>query len=298
MLYLISKKIIFRRLFKQLLGITCFILCSTTTLSSQPISVLSWNIKFLPRFIAHIGHYPLKRVKPISMRIQESGADIVILQEAFDRKANRRLINSLNTTFPFTAGPANQKPGLKISSGILILSKTPLVFLGQTEFNDCKGIDCMARKGALLVETVIDSIRLQILGTHLQDGGPLAYKLNQYQQIAGLLRAHEEYGTPQIICGDFNTDRTDTNLYRAMLKILRAEDVQSKGSLLYSYDQGLNDMETYDPNYRKLIDYTLLKANGLPPIQTQREIVRYQYSWHKKHKDLSDHFGLMLELMY
>ena len=277
---------------------TLVLLLFFSSLSAQTISVLSWNIKFLPRAFAHIGHRPLKRVEPIATHLIASEADVLVLQEAFDRKAKRRLKKSLNLVYPYTYGPANQEPGFKINSGILILSKTPLLYRGEVEFSDCEKEDCFARKGALLVETVVAGRRIQVLGTHLEAGGPSSIKLTQYHEVAGLLRSHQLFGIPQIICGDFNTNQTNTYLYQAMLNILQAEDGPLYGELQYTSDHMLNDMDLYNPNDRKVIDYVFYKPNGVQPQNIYREVLRYQYPWNKKQKDLSDHFAVWMKLTF
>lgn len=265
---------------------------------TQELNVLSWNIKFLPRVLAHIGHRPLKRVPYIAEFLLKDSADVIVLQEAFDNVANKRLLKLLKEKYPYHVGPANKKGWFTINSGILIVSKVPLRERGTVDFKECEKEDCFARKGALLVEIDWYGKLIQILGTHLESGGPREIKLSQYQELAGLLRAHQNYGVPQLLCGDFNTEKSNADLYPKMLHVLQVEDGPLSGELQYTSDHLLNDMDSYDPNNREVIDYILYKGNGVEPVYSYREVVRPMHRWSKKHQDLSDHFGVRLRIRF
>jgi hypothetical protein len=62
-------------------------------------------------------------------------------------------------------------------------------------------------------------------------------------------------------------------------------------------DHLLNDMQDYNPAKRSLIDYVFFKPNGLTPLTTTRSVMQYEQQWHKKHKDLSDHFAVLMRMM-
>lgn len=265
---------------------------------TQELNVLSWNIKFLPRVLAHIGHRPLKRVPYIAEYLLKDSADVIVFQEAFDNVANRRLLKLLKEKYPYHIGPANKKGAFKISSGILIVSKIPMRERATVDFKDCEKEDCFARKGALLVEINWHGRLLHILGTHLEAGGPREIKLSQYQELAGLLRAHQNYGVPQLLCGDFNTAKTDQDLYPKMLTILQAEDGPLAGELKYTSDHVLNDMCPKKSKEQEVIDYILYKGNGVQPMYVYREVVRPLARWNKKHQDLSDHFGVRMRIRF
>lgn len=261
-------------------------------LGAQELTVISWNIKFLPRILAHIGHYPLKRVAPIAYHLLHDTADVIVLQEAFDNVANRRLLKALKPLYPYHIGPANKKGAFKLSSGILIVSRYPLKELGTVDFRSCEKEDCWARKGGLLVELSWEGRPIQVLGTHLEAGGGRNIKLEQYEELAGLVKDHQKPGVPQILCGDFNTRASDNFLYPRMLETLGATDGPLTGELQYTSDHLLNDMSTYRPEDREVIDFILYKGNGLEPRFIQRSVLRYTYRWHKGHQDLSDHFAV------
>lgn len=280
-------------------GFSLFSQSGTGSVQSQDeLTVLSWNIKFLPRFLGHIQHLPMKRVPYIADKLIANQVDIIVFQEAFDRSCNKKLKKLLLPVYPYCIGPANQKGGFKISSGVMIMSKLPLKELGTVDFKECEKEDCMARKGALLVETVWNGKRIQVLGTHLEAGGTRELKTTQYVELAGLLDQYKENGVPQLAAGDFNTHKDDTLLYHRLLRILEAEDGELTGVLQYTSDHALNDMDSYNPDRRGVIDYILYRGNGVSPSAIKREVVRHTERWHKKHVDLSDHFAVMMTIRF
>jgi len=265
---------------------------------AQDFTIISWNIKFLPRVLLHIKHRPLKRVQPIAEHLLKDTADVLVLQEAFDNLANRRLIKKLNGLYPFYIGPANKKCCFKLSSGILILSRHPIRQLATIDFKSCEKEDCFARKGALLVEVRWNDRQLQVLGTHLEAGGGKEIKMEQYQEIASIVKPNAKEGIPQFLCGDFNTRKTDTFLYPRMLAILDAEDGSLHGELQFTSDHLLNDMSNYRPDDREVIDFILYRGNGIPLQKATRSVTRYQSKWSKQNRDLSDHFGVKIRCVF
>lgn len=279
---------------------TVFVNAATPTeppiADTSAINILSWNIKMLPRSLTFIKHFPIKRAKIIPEKLNNSGYDVLVLQEAFDRKANRIMRKAMQQQYPYVIGPANQRPGFKVSSGVIIYSKYPMTQLGTVDFKRCEKEDCYARKGALLVQIVAHGDTFQVLGTHLEAGGSRELKTSQYVELAGLLDEHTKEGIPQLVCGDFNTHKDDTVLYPRLLSYIKGEDGELTGELQYTSDHLLNDMDSYDPNRRNVIDFIFYRPNGRPYKTTERSIARYCQKWDDKHSDLSDHFGVLMKL--
>lgn len=265
--------------------------------SIPPIHIISYNIQLLPRWIAHLKHKPMQRVPFIAREMIRENPDIIVFQEAFSKPCNKKLIALLKPHFPYIAGPANEKRGFKLSSGVLILSKTPLEILETIQFDTCEKEDCMARKGAILVQTSIRNQSLQILGTHMEAGGTAELKTSQFTQIKHLVERHQKPGIAQFLCGDFNIRQT-SDLYTKMLGDLAMYDSHPSGKLKYSADHALNDMNPIDPNERSLIDYIFLRNVSPTDWQVEREIMRYQAEWHKKRRDLSDHFAIKARIRF
>ncbi|GIV32927.1 MAG: hypothetical protein KatS3mg031_0462 [Chitinophagales bacterium] len=269
----------------------------------KELRILSWNIQMLPRFLVKISRGPMRRARLIPSKVVDDQIDIIVFQEVFDGRARRMLKKRLKDHYPHIVGPANRKPGsLKGNSGVMMFSKIPLKHLGEIRFKDCEGEDCYARKGALLAEGAWEGKVFQLLGTHLEAGGPDSIKRNQYREIRQLLDRHKKKNVPQVLCGDFNTDKDlKSDLYNDMLFTLEALDGDLEGELTYTSDELLNDMNLPAPGHkpkRKVIDYVLIRENGYKPKSVKRHVRQYQHRWSKKYKDLSDHNAVLMRVEF
>lgn len=284
---------------KAILAVFMMLILSPLVKASEEdkeLRILSYNIQMLPRWIAHLGHGPVKRAKLIPEKLIQDNIDIIVFQEAFDKHCMKLISRQLKTTYPYSIGPANDKKcGMKLNSGVMIFSKTPLTFVDQVDFTECEKEDCFARKGALLVETEFNGKKIQVLGTHKEAGGSLPLKAGQYIEILGMVRKHTKPNVPQFLCGDFNI-RKDSDLYFGMLGSFEMKDGPITGELQFTSDHLLNDMSSYRPDDRKIIDFIFYRGNGHEPISTTREIRRYIQRWHKDHEDLSDHLAVLMSI--
>lgn len=269
--------------------------------SANELRILSWNIQMLPRLIARVRRGPIRRSRLLPQHIIDDKIDIIIFQEAFDRRCRRILKRRLKEDYPYQAGPANKNFGLKTNSGAMIYSKYPIKEIAEINFNDCEGSDCYAHKGAILVEIEAKGQKMQILGTHLEAGGPDSIKYNQYNELAALTEKHRTEGVPLFLCGDFNTQKKDPNLYPAMLGTLDALDGPITGDLKFTSDELRNDMcGDEDPNKlkQKVIDYILFQPNGWEAEYMERNIRQYRERWSDEHMDLSDHNAVLMKIRY
>lgn len=264
--------------------------------SLPPVSILTWNIKMLPRGATFLHHHPIIRARIIPDVLIKEGADVVVFQEAYDAKAVRMLRKKLKSFYPYTQGYQNRKViTYKRAGGVLMFSKYPLKEIESIKYSWLEGIDKAAAKGALLVEVEHPQKKFQLLGTHMEAGGSRELKISQYKEAGELLKRHEQTGIPQFACGDFNTRKSDTVLYPKLITALQVEDGDICTSLQCTSDHLLNDMDTYNPDKRHLIDYVFMKPNGIQTQIATRSVMRYTHPWHKKHQDLSDHFAVLLK---
>jgi len=279
-----------------------FLLVFQVNANEPPLRIISWNVKFLPRqYRIAIKHHPVKRAKLIPEVLKMDSVDIICFQEAFDRKANQRLIAGLKEKFPYIVGPANEpkRKLFKLNSGVMFMSKYPLKNLGSVQFSDCQNEDCVAQKGGLLVEADVNGSPVQILGTHMDAGDDDEIRVKQVVQLQGLLERFKQRNVPQVICGDFNVDRNNRPVFERIKEIFnlhKDQDGEVDGELKYTYDPKRNDMNP-DKSKSKLIDFMFYKGNGLEAKQN-REIVQFKKRWKKKCEDLSDHFAVKLELWF
>ncbi len=242
-------------------------------------------------------------------QLQEHRADVVVLQEVFYSRARKILTKGLQKDYPYQTVVLNTKTiSLKSNGGVLILSKHPFVAPTQSiRFKARKGIDRMARKGAILVEVAYKGRHLQVIGTHLQAWSTDSILYQQYQQIYNeLLLPNSKPNIAQFICGDFNTlkqlpDSLPSRItpamvarlprYQKLLATLQAEDGELVGKQQYTMDRPHNDLCKSFKQYRLVLDYILLRKQG-QPLTLQRQVRIFRQQWHKKHQDLSDHYAV------
>ncbi|MES2622089.1 MAG: endonuclease/exonuclease/phosphatase family protein [Bacteroidota bacterium] len=270
----------------------------TDTIPPSQITIMSWNLKMLPRGgNAFLHHRPLKRAKLIPKKLMEENADVMVFQEMFDGAAVRILKRQLKASYPYCAGIKNRKViSYKRAGGVIMFSKYPMKEIKSIKYSQCKGIDCIGNKGSLLVEVEHPLKTLQVLGTHMQAGGGREIKISQYIEAGELLKKYEKEGVPQFAAGDFNTRNIDTVMYSKLLNALQAENGEFCTELKCTSDHLLSDMYDFRPDSRNTVDYVFYKGNGVKPATTTRSVMQYEQQWHKKHKDLSDHFAVVLRM--
>lgn len=260
---------------------------------------MTYNVKMLPRGATFLHHHPVIRARLIPAKLLAESPDVIVFEEAFDGAAIRALKKRLKATYPYMAGQHNRRVvTYKRAGGVLIFSKYPLKELESIGYSQCKGTDCLGHKGSILVEVEHPVQKFQLLGTHMQAGGNHQIKLSQYQEAAALVERNAQPGIPQFIAGDFNTHKDDTTLYTALVSALKAEDgpVDEEEKALGNHAQ--NDMRD-KPNPKKkkgVIDYVFVKTNGAKILSQQRYARQFQQQWSSKHKDLSDHFAVILKV--
>ncbi len=262
--------------------------------SKTTIKILSWNIYMLPAK-SFLFTKQTKRAKLIVEALANTDYDIIVFQEAFHKKAFRVLAEGLKNTFPHQIGPVNKGGLIQTNSGIWIISKIPIKEIGITKFEDCHGVDCMARKGALLIEATKEGHTFQVLGTHMQASGPDENRSRQFQQLSkDLIMPNEQAHIPQILCGDYNIVK-ESELYQALIENIKAED----GALVGEWQQTSTTPDYGEPKH--IIDYIFYKGNGKAPVKIERAVQRVTKEWTLKNKarlDLSDHFAVSIVLVF
>lgn len=267
------------------------ILCLNIKAQTQTddLKILSWNIYMLPgitNLSKEIDKSDKKgRANEIAEMVNKCNYDIIVFQEAFFNPARRVLSKEILEKYPFQYGPINpSKASLKTSSGIFVVSKTPLKVLDVIQYNACNGADCFAKKGAALLEGYHNGHRFQILGTHLNAGGPQWIRIEQYKQIRKLLDEFKLVDVPQIVCGDMNTHKEDLAYYNEMLKILDVTDIETKSTQIFTTAKD-----------RSVIDYIFLRKNETKIYATNKEVLWFKSPVERTKKlngNLSDHLSI------
>lgn len=258
------------------------------------LKILSWNIYMLPKIVPLKGK--LERAQAIVDELKKSDFDIIVFQEAFLKGARELIKEGLANEYPYEFGPANTGGFIREHSGVWIISKVDMKLLNTIVFKNCAGSDCLARKGAMLLEGKWNDKPFQLLGTHLQADGYDRIREKQMDQIyLELLAANKKEGIPQIICGDMNTESEMKEHYCSMLECLDAEDGEISSIEKCSYDGQNNPLaQSFGVTNKTNYDYILVRKNGAKMKSMKRSISVMK----KGKKFLSDHYGVVCELKF
>lgn len=258
------------------------------------LSILSWNIYMLPKFVVRPGKRD--RAHAIVEQLKTSNFDVIVFQEAFLPAARKIIQKGLSDIFPYHYGPANNSPSILTNSGVWVISRKPMKVVDEIRFEKCKGYDCYARKGAILLEGDNNGKPYQVLGTHLQADNEQDIRFKQMDQIYfDLLLKYKRDDVPQIVCGDLNTEQEMEDHYCEMLSCLDAEDGELGSIEKCTYDGVNNDIaQSYGAKTKFTLDYILLRSNGAKVNGVKRFVSIFK----KGRKHLSDHYGVVCELKF
>lgn len=259
---------------------------------SKDLKILSWNIYMLPYLSLFNGN--ASRAEVITDQLKKSDYQIVVFQEAFSSRIRRILKKQLADNFPFQYGPMNKNyTPFRTNSGLMIISKIPLQIIDQIEFGNLKGFDAVARKGAVLLEGEYSGSKFQLITTHLQaDDNENNIRATQCIEIKRkLLDPYFDHNKPQLICGDFNVDMSDTANYHFMLHTLEADNGNMVGDVHVTYDEVNNNLARNKNNKLKVLDYVLTRNTHLIN-KIDRRVEKFLTTVKGKKTNLSDHYAL------
>lgn len=287
-------------MFKKLIFSLVF-LCSSFTVfgQTQQIKILSWNIFMIPPTI--FKSCQCERAPLISAAVKSWDADVIIFQEAFQKKVRLMIWDLIKDKYPYETGVP--KSGfLKVHSGVWMVSKYPIEKQETIVYKAKKGSDGFAKKGATFIEVNMNGKKFQVIGTHTQSGSKYqATRYIQYKQLIDQLgNKYLDPTIPQFIGGDLNTDYKDQDLYKEMINILDVEGVKHSGEM-FSCDNIKNSLGAkFFGNEQQILDYILLRKQHEKIATIKQEIIYSSITAEavckKGFKALSDHNPVMAEI--
>ena len=174
------------------------------------MKIISWNICCLPNFV-NLYQNPKCVIDNIIETLHYFKADFICLQEMFDNKCIEQIKKSMSTynIIYDTKGPKSA-----INSGLMILSKYPLIDYGFHEFTSKCGEDRLSCKGFMYGVYKYNNEHIIIYNTHLNNDTPI---FNIYSNSAEVIKneltqmfIHVYKSTKScnhiIISGDFNSE--------------------------------------------------------------------------------------------
>ncbi|MEO7330466.1 MAG: endonuclease/exonuclease/phosphatase family protein [Minicystis sp.] len=265
-------------------------------LASAPrstLSILSWNIFMMPSWLRDSPRNG-PRAAAIAAELLAADYDILCFQKAFDPAARAVLRGLLSATHPYELGPANDGCAVEESSGVWVLSRVPLVNYAQIEFKECASVECLSRKGAMLLTGACGRLPFHLITTHLQgeEGTWYSEKNQRIRQLQmeqirdQLLLPNVQPGVPVFLCGDFSTPHFQpktatsapahlvTEVYRSMLSTFQAENGVELPNTLVD-DLAVNDMARSNSGLTAEDAFVLVRRNERAlSVTWKREVFR------------------------
>lgn len=256
---------------KQRMVLCVLALMISTAVFGRTVKIMTWNIFMIPPVIYK--SCQCERATLISEFVKEKDADVIIFQEAFQKKPRNMIWEAIKSVYPYESGVT--KGGfLKTHSGVWIVSKFPIERKQSITYKDKKGSDKFAKKGATLVELNIDGKKIQVIGTHVQSDEKYQDIRNlQFKQlIEQLANVYFDPAIPQFIGGDLNTNLYSKD-YKDMLGILDVKDVKQDGEP-YSWNGKEDDLGAkFFGTHQETLDFIFVRNPHQKLASVQSETI-------------------------
>ena len=191
---------------------------------NKNISVLTYNVKRLP--------YCLKKLD-----YNDWDYDIICFQEFFNNIFFKKA-NTLKNTFNYNYLSPESNFNYLADSGLVVMSKYPIKYIGFEKFNHMASVDRFSQKGFMIVKIR----KLIVINTHLQS----CYNNNKYHKKIQYLQLEQIYNyiinniisdeyndTNILLVGDFNVNIFNINIFKNFKKIYH------KSPTLWDDDNGI-----------------------------------------------------------
>lgn len=268
------------------------------------------GVGFLPTFADR------QRAGYIADMMKFENADVVGLQEVWDEELAQLIIERAGYPHAFYSNEHDEFDDF-LNSGLLLLSKYPLLNVSQSFYGDEKGIDAWSSKGFAQATVFKDGFQLGVFVTHTQadhDSGSVGARRNQLQQLGAQINRYrsENPGAEVILMGDLNVIGESGEYFNHLLPLVGLRDAfknlepcldTSKHAATCDFRQ--NDLARGFDNTKfdcdnKRLDYVLYSHGKafdvLPAKLTVRKYQNATTENGQTMRDLSDHYAIATEL--
>jgi exonuclease III len=137
------------------------------------MKIISWNIATLPWYVNLNGN-PINRIDKIIIKIKSLKADIICLQEVFDKRIIQILKDNFDNKYNYNIiFSPNSSIFYKINGGLCIIIKSKILYNNNYIFKHSCGEDFFSEKGLLYIITKINNKKVAIINTHLNNNNPI-----------------------------------------------------------------------------------------------------------------------------
>jgi len=230
------------------------------------LKILSWNVAALPRLVNLFGN-PADRIMGIIKYMENSDADLICLQEVFDKKILDMITKQMKKKYTLSF-PKKKGKGY-ISSGLVVLSKRHILSSRFEIFKDSIGEDSMAEKGVLVTKLSKEDFpnEIFVLNTHLNADpmftlSTLHPNVIRKSQLSVMSKLVKDKNALYIICADLNQSEKSNN-FKTAIETLRkkfnvkvfVKDSQDYIIICYNDKTTLKTRKLVQPPYHKLSDH-------------------------------------------
>lgn len=270
---------------------------------ANSLKVLSYNIYALPLVASKIS----ERLAELPKHLK--GYDAILFQEAFSSDRNG-MLQQLATEYPYqTHVPKIPYSGINVfDSGVLIISRYPIVATADYIYPDCTGTDCFADKGVIYAEIIKNGHSYHLTSTHtasFDTEAARALRQVQFQQIRALVNSQNPASFEAVLMGgDFNVNKLLwPQDYAQMLVNLNATAPASSGYSAATFDPRINILSGAAGSGGETVeylDYVVYANDHRQPLLSRNDvrIPRSAVSPLFHTRDLSDHFPVMGEFNF
>jgi endonuclease/exonuclease/phosphatase family metal-dependent hydrolase len=200
-------------------------------MSKQSITVMQYNA-FLRNEVPYLANlYDGQNVRlqdiPNALHKINSNIDIIVFNELFHKNKNV-LFESLESVWKHRTKVIKSITSFE-TSGVFIMTKTPILDEQEIIFKNAKNWDYLASKGVKYIKTNIGGCVTHIFATHMQATYNLEYDVYskiRKKQLKQLKKFIESISIGQkelvVVCGDFNI-RYNSEEYKHMEKYLNID---------------------------------------------------------------------------
>lgn len=249
-------------------------------LNKNNLKIVSYNIDGLFAHYIHLNYINIS--KYIRNLLLEEKVDVICLQEVWELSILNMIKKNINDLDLYYAQPpTNLKYCVGEHSGLLVISKYPIIYQDYLKYDQLNFTCSMTNKGLQHIKIYINNLEYDIINTHLQSSFNkcgLMYQNTAELQLNQILNYINENNIEKcIILGDLN-------LHTPFIKdILKKND---KLSIKYDYDNLVTFPEDNDGEQLDyFLDYNNIMSN---------KIINYSV---KNNIYYSDHFPIMIDII-
>lgn len=285
----------------------------------RKLKILSFNlgllrVKVKDRKVFEFTPYLEERFEKIVEEFKKSDADIISIQEIYNKMDVIRFIEELKFKYPYYFAPRADYY-LRFASGLVVLSKVPLKNSTFEKFKESTWDEKLyVDKGFIQTYVDFDDFLIQLVNAHTTAGGYFRHPENRAidvireTQIQQILNAKDPKTHLTLITGDLNCGpQTSSQNFELFKKNNFIDVFEFKDNGLYTWDiqNPLNKTSPHATSPSQRIDHILYKIHEKKEWHHEQSKIVYKDAKVKIKPSrnseeiitLSDHYGVEANIL-